>query len=219
MRTRTAVVIALLATAGLVASITAAWPWLAPEQTVRTEPGPPPREVREPRPTAAAGTSTSVSRRSASLPATEESPSARPVRVSLGSIEVEAPVRPVGVARDGQMELPPDPRVMGWYEYGPAPASGSGSVVLAGHLDSRRFGLGPLVRLRDIEPGDPVEVVSSDGTSSTYRVTRVERFDRQALPPEIFSRTGPERLRIVTCGGAYDPATGYEKNLVVTAAP
>lgn len=32
-----------------------------------------------------------------------------------------------------------------------APAAARGSVVLAGHLDSRRYGLGLLVRLRDVE--------------------------------------------------------------------
>jgi hypothetical protein len=79
--------------------------------------------------------------------------------------------------------------------------------------------VGPLARLRDVEVGDPVEVVSSDGVTSTYRVVLVERFDQQALPVEIFARTGPERLRVVTCGGAYDPETGYEENLVVTAVP
>jgi hypothetical protein len=47
----------------------------------------------------------------------------------------------------------------------------------------------------------------------------VQRFDRQRLPSELFGRTGPELLRLITCGGAYDPETGYEQNLVVTAVP
>jgi hypothetical protein len=51
-------------------------------------------------------------------------------------------------------------------------------------------------------------------------VVGVERFDRQGLPEELFSRQGPERLRVITCGGEYDPdAGGYQQNLVVTAAP
>ena len=48
-------------------------------------------------------------------------------------------VRPVGVSDDGQMQLPTGSEVMGWYRFGPAPGSPTGgSVVLAGHLDSRR---------------------------------------------------------------------------------
>jgi hypothetical protein len=218
MGTRTAAVVAVLAVAGLVLSITAAWSRLAPEQTVRDEPGPP-VAVESPALPPRATAAPSVSRSSAALGAAVEPKVARPVRVALGSIGIDAVVRPVGVARDAQMRLPPDPRVMGWYEFGPAPASGTGSVVLAGHLDSRRFGVGPLARLRDVEVGDPVEVLSSDGVTSTYRVALVERFDQQALPAEIFARTGPERLRVVTCGGAFDPETGYEENLVVTAVP
>lgn len=219
MRTRTAAVIAVLAVVGLAVSITAAWSRLAPEQTVRDEPGPPVAVESPALPPPATASPSPLSRRSAALGAAAEPLGARPVRVALGSIGINAVVRPVGVASDAQMQLPPDPRVIGWYEFGPAPASGTGSVVFAGHLDSRRFGVGPLVRLRDVEVGDPVEVLSSDGVTSTYQVVRVERFDQQALPAEIFARTGPERLRVVTCGGAYDPETGYEKNLVVTAVP
>ena len=51
-------------------------------------------------------------------------------------------------------------------------------------------------------------------------VDSIERFDQQALPAEVFARTGPERLRLVTCTGPYLPeAGGYQQNLVVTAVP
>lgn len=141
-------------------------------------------------------------------------------RLRAPTIGLDVPVRPVGVARDRQMALPPDPTVLGWYRYGPAPGSGGGSVVLAGHLDSRRYGLGPLVRLREVELGDRIEVTRDDGTRRAYLVRSLRRYDRQALPAEIFSRVGRERLRIVTCGGAYLPDRGgYQLNLVVTAVP
>ena len=67
---------------------------------------------------------------------------------------------------------------MGWYRFGPTPgAESGGSVVIAGHLDSKRFGLGPLARLRDVEVGQPIEVTLADGATSTYTVVGVERFD------------------------------------------
>jgi hypothetical protein len=219
MRTRTAAVIAVIAVAGLVLSISAIWPRLAPEQTVREEPGPPVALESSSPSSSVTASPSPVSRTAATLDPAKQPASPRPVRVVLGSVGIDAVVRPVGVTRDAQMQLPRDPRVMGWYEFGPAPASGTGSVVLAGHLDSHRFGVGPLVRLRDVVVGDPIEVLSSDRVTSTYRVVRVERYDQQALPADIFSRTGPERLRIITCAGAYDPETGYEENLVVTAVP
>jgi hypothetical protein len=54
----------------------------------------------------------------------------------------------------------------------------------------------------------------------SYRVDSIERFDRRALPAELFARTGPERLRLVTCTGPYVvEAGGYQQNLVITAVP
>lgn len=93
-------------------------------------------------------------------------------------------------------------------------------MVLAGHVDSRRFGVGPLADLRGIAVGDRVEVATGSGSVRPYRVDSIETFDRQALPADVFARTGPERLRLVTCTGPYLPqAGGYQQNLVVTAVP
>lgn len=142
-----------------------------------------------------------------------------PSRLRVSEIGLDAAVRPVGVAADRQMRLPDDPRILGWYRFGPAPG-GTGSVVLAGHVDSRRFGVGPLAELPSIEVGDRIEVVTGSGGVRAYRVDSIERFDKQALPAAVFARTGPERLRLVTCTGPYLPdAGGYRDNLVVTAVP
>ena len=142
------------------------------------------------------------------------------MRVQVASADIDSAVRPVGVSPDGQMALPPSPEVLGWYRFGPAPGAGTGSVVLAGHLDSKRYGLGPLVGLREVDAGDGVRLTRSDGTAKRYTVLEVRRYDRQALPEEVFARTGPERLRIITCGGEYLPDEGgYQQNLVVTAVP
>jgi hypothetical protein len=183
-------------------------------------PGPVAGATRSPTPPSAEG-SAPVGRSDVRLRPQQPDIGVVPVRVGIPSIDIVAPLRPVGVTGDGQMEIPPDPRVMGWYRFGASPGERSrGSVVLAGHLDSRRFGLGPLARLRDMQPGDPVEVTLADGTGRSYRVTGLERYDRQALPAFLFSRTGPERLRVITCGGEYDAeAGGYQQNLVVTAVP
>lgn len=143
-----------------------------------------------------------------------------PERVRVPSLALDLPVRPTGVGRGGEMRLPPDPRMLGWYRFGPAPGSGTGSAVVAGHVDSRRHGIGPLARLAGVAPGDTVQVVSASDQRTTYRVDSLERFDRQSLPEAVFTRSGPERLRLVTCTGAWVPeADGYQQNLVVTAVP
>lgn len=215
-RTRTTAAVMLLAAVVLVAvgAVLGLRYW----SSGQTEPDSP-TTVAAPRATAkvAAGPPPVVGRAPATPP-----PAARveaPARVRMAGIELDVPLQPVGVTGDGQMELPDKPSVLGWYHFGPAPAEGTGSVVLAGHLDSREHGVGPLVRLRQTSVGDTVEVTTGSGAQVGYRVVRVDRYDQQALPDELFDRTGPERLRVITCGGAYDPETGYEENLVVTAVP
>ena len=142
-----------------------------------------------------------------------------PVGLRVPGLGLDATVRPVGVGLDRQMRLPDDPRVLGWYRFGPAPGDG-GSVVLAGHVDSRRFGVGPLAALQTIDVGERIEVVIGSDEVRSYRVDSIETFDRKALPSAVFARTGPERLRLVTCTGPYLPDTGgYQQNLVVTAVP
>jgi Sortase domain len=235
MTRRTAAAATVVAAAGLLVSVLTVLGWsrdqVAPVTTARSQvvdPPAPPDTAPDERETASDKRDASASDRSkrrirtasATLPRRQAREAAPPVEVTIPSVGLRAPVRPVGVARDGQMQLPADPAVLGWYRFGPAPASPTGgSVVLAGHLDSNEFGLGPLVRLREVDLGSTITVATRGGEMLDYTVLRVQRFDRQRLPAELFGRTGRELLRLITCGGAYDPETGYEQNLVVTAAP
>ena len=207
---------AVLAVAGLVVSLTSSWPRPDTGSQIRTvEPGS--AAARDPE---GQGPAASLGGRVAGRSPSAPRETARAARVQVVSADIDSVVQPVGVSADGQMALPPDPEVLGWYRFGPAPGDGTGSVVLAGHLDSKRYGLGPLVGLREVESGDPVRVTRTDGTRQRYTVVDVRRYDRKALPEKLFARTGPERLRIVTCGGDYLPDEGgYQQNLVVTAVP
>ena len=118
------------------------------------------------------------------------------------------------------MALPADPAVLGWYRYGPGPGSGRGSVVLAGHLDSLRYGLGPLARLRDMEVGDRIEITRDDGTRRAYLVRSLGRHDRQALPGRSLQQDGPGEAADRHLRGPFLPDRGgYQQNLVVTAVP
>lgn len=166
------------------------------------------------------GTAVSVDRSSADLRPTRRvsgPPVARSVRVP--SLGLDLTVRPSGVTSDGQMALPADPAVLGWYRFGAAPGE-PGSTVLAGHVDTRERGIGPLAALAAARPGAAVVLTMPSGRRIDYVVDSIESFDRSALPDEVFSRSGPPRLRLVTCGGEFDPDRGgYQQNVVVTAVP
>ncbi len=146
---------------------------------------------------------------------------APPVRLEFPSLDVTARVVPVSVAPDGQLLVPNDPARVGWWRHGARPGEGRGSVVLDGHLDSARLGLGTFVRLRELDPGDPVHLATAAGRFMTYRVTGLRQYPKAELPAEkVFSQDVGERLVLITCAGRYDRgAGGYQDNLVVYAVP
>lgn len=146
---------------------------------------------------------------------------APPRELSIPSVGVTMPIVATGVLDDGQMELPEDPAQIGWYQFGPGPGERRGSVVLAGHVDSTRYGVGPLARLASIQEGARITVTDAEGSPVRYRVTGVERIRKAALPTDrLFDPDSAPRLVVITCGGRYLPeAGGYEDNIVVIAKP
>ncbi len=149
---------------------------------------------------------------------------ADPVAVTglrVPAARVDAAVVSVGVAADGQAEVPADARRVGWYRFGPAPGEPAGNAVLIGHRDSQALGAGALFRMSAVRPGDRLSVVRADGRVLEYRTVAVRFYPKATAPwADVFSRTGPPALVVVTCGGPYDRARGgYQDNLVVTALP
>jgi sortase (surface protein transpeptidase) len=140
-----------------------------------------------------------------------------PMAITIPSIGVQAPIVAVGLRADGAMQLP-DPDQVGWYKRGPRPGA-PGPAVLIGHVDDRT---GPDVfyRLRELRPGDEILVGQRDGSTTRFIVGRLERHPKTALPTKrIWTTTSRPLLRLITCGGSFDHATGhYRDNLIVYAA-
>lgn len=173
--------------------------------------------------TATTGRSSSIpsppARRSASL-ADQPDPAPAPLRLRVPAVDLDVPLDAVGVATDGQMEVPEDADRAGWYRYGPAPGTERGSAVIAGHVDDRS-GPGAFLALTEAQEGDEVEVELEDGTTATYRVvSRVTVAKPDLAVEDLFRRTGPSTLQLVTCTGDWSPQTRrYTDNLVITAEP
>ncbi|WP_133541795.1 class F sortase [Microbacterium sp. BK668] len=144
-----------------------------------------------------------------------------PTRLVIDALGVDMPVTDVGVEPNGQMELPVDPAVAGWYRYGPDAAATAGHVVLAAHVDAIDYPIGPLARLRDVSVGAPIVVAGADGTARTWVVESLTYYEKTALPTgDLFAREGDPALVIITCGGPFDSATGhYRDNVVAIARP
>ena len=147
-----------------------------------------------------------------------------PTLLRIPAIGVAAATVPVGLEPDGAMEIPRDVATIGWYEpgegVGVAPGQ-IGTAVLAGHVDSRTQGAGAFYFLRDLAVGDAITIEHADGTASEWLVTEVIQYPKDELPiDEVFVWTGPPRLALITCGGAFDwTVRSYTDNIVVHAEP
>jgi len=142
---------------------------------------------------------------------------AAPVRVRVPGIDVDSRLVRLGVDDDGALVPPEDFARAGWFTGGPAPGE-TGPAVIAGHVDSYR---GPAVffRLAELEEGDEVLVDRADGTAARFTVTAVDRYPKDRFPTDrVYGPTPRPELRLITCGGEFDPdARSYRDNVVVSA--
>lgn len=171
-------------------------------------------------PPTTAGPSGRVPVNAGTLPA--DAATVPPAKLSVPAIGVTATVNPVGVNdRTGEFDVPPSVDQVGWYRYGPGLEAATGSVVIAGHVDSAEQGKGAFFRLRELDRGDTLTVAGADGRDRRYRVVAREEYAKTKIPLDrYFARDGRPRLTLITCGGPFDPKTRhYRDNIVVTAVP
>jgi hypothetical protein len=140
-----------------------------------------------------------------------------PVRLEIPRIGVASSLIPLGRAADGTVEVPKPWKVAGWYARGPRPGD-PGSAVILGHVDSTD---GPAVffRLRELRRGDRIQVRRADGSRVRFVVQRTAQYDKQRFPTdEVYYPTLAPALRLVTCGGRFDHASGHHvANVIVFA--
>jgi hypothetical protein len=75
--------------------------------------------------------------------------------------------------------------------------------------------------VRGLAAGDQIEVRTASGRSLSYDVVSLEQFPKSEAPMDrLFAQQGPHRLVLISCAGAFDPATrSYADNVAVTAVP
>lgn len=142
-----------------------------------------------------------------------------PRRLALPRLRVDAPIVPVGLLPGGGLGVPPNPRLLGWWQDGARPATRHGTVVIDGHVDTAADGPGTLFHLRELRPGDPL-VLSTEQGSQHYVIAALRSYPKADLPAEVFASSGPPRLVLITCGGAFNHNTRqYADNIVAYAVP
>jgi hypothetical protein len=173
----------------------------APKEPVTTTAAPPPETTT---------TTTAAPRWEVDAP--------EPARVRIPAIGVDADVIDLWLNDDGSLQTPDDDfSQAGWYTGRAAPGE-QGPLIVVGHVDNKS-GPAEFFRLKELAPGDEVEMVRDDGSSVVYVVNSSERVGKDSFPTEkVYGPTEVPELRLVTCGGAFDRASGHYLDNIITYA-
>ena len=170
-------------------------------------------------PSPAAPPSSTAPSPSAAPQAGKHLPRARPTRLLIPDISVDAPFTGLAIGASGQLEPPPanDVNLVGWQADGVSPGE-AGTSIIAGHVDTATA---PAVfaNLRELKKGDRFSVKRSDGRTAVFVVDSAETFAKDDFPDRrVYADTPQAQVRLITCAGDYDRAAkDYTANLVVFA--
>ncbi|NEA65690.1 class F sortase [Streptomyces sp. SID12488] len=177
-------------------------------------------DARAPRAAAAHAPSSSAAPKSSAAPqAGKQLPRARPTRLLIPTIGVDAPFVGLAIGATGQLEPPPadDVNLVGWQADGVSPGE-AGTAIIAGHVDTATA---PAVfaGLSELKKGNRFSVNRSDRRTAVFVVDSVETFAKDDFPDErVYADTPQAQVRLITCAGDYDHSVrDYTDNLVVFA--
>ena len=141
-----------------------------------------------------------------------------PVRISIPAIGVNARVIRLGLNPDRTIEVPTNLADTGWFEPGPEPGE-QGSAVIVGHLESLA-GPGVFDRLRELRVGQTITIRLEDGSTVRYVADSMIRVPKSHFPTNrVYAQTKQPTLRLITCAGEMNAATGYHQyNYIVFAS-
>lgn len=148
-------------------------------------------------------------------------PRSVPVRLDVPRLGIRgARLVTLGLAKDRSIEVPSvgANSPAGWFDGSPTPGQLGPSVIL-GHVDSAAAGPAIFYKLSTLRPGDIATVTRADHTVAVFQVDSVEEYAKASFPTmQVFGNTDHAALRLITCGGKFDPAkASYESNIVVYA--
>jgi Sortase domain len=143
-----------------------------------------------------------------------------PVSVKIPAIGVRASLLRLGLQANGAIAVPPltRPFLAGWFDQGPTPGQ-RGTAVIVGHVDAAGVGPAVFYELGDLRPGDRIYVTLADRRTAVFAVWAAALYSKADFPTAtVYGYTSRPSLRLITCGGIFDPQTGhYLSNIVVFA--
>lgn len=145
-----------------------------------------------------------------------------PVHLDISAVDIHADVMKVGMDKDGSVGVPPldQAQKAAWYDGGPAPGQ-QGPAVIDAHVDSRETQgfRGAFYNLGDVLPGEQIRVTRADHAITVFTVDSVQQAPKDKFPTtRVYGSVDYAALRLITCGGDFDSASGsYVDNTIVYA--
>ena len=158
-----------------------------------------------------------------------------PTRLVIPSLGVDAPFEEIGLDQEappdheGRQPLgnPKDRTKAGWYEDGPRPGEGRGTVLTNGHTYRNNSAIFREDFSSRIDTGQLIHLEQDNGSTCSYRIQRVWRevdaaddYPRIVQSERLYDFEGPERLFLATCGGSWNSAAqDYDQISMLIATP
>ena len=144
-----------------------------------------------------------------------------PKEIKVPAIDVTSTLLTVGRNLDGTIQVPqpgPDYNRAAWFNGLRSPGE-LGPAIIEGHIDSAAEGPSVFYRLGALRIGDKIYISRTDGKVVVFAVNAVRSYPKSQFPNNlVYGATYDAALRLITCGGAFDRATGsYLSNTVVFA--
>lgn len=123
----------------------------------------------------------------------------KPERLTIATLEVKAPIKPVGTTKGGAQEVPKSIDDTGWWRDGVLPGK-AGNAVIVGHTASSADGV--FDDLGKLDRGDSIAVKSAKGNLrfAVTRVTSVKVEEFAKIAPRVYRIGGRSGLVLLTCG-------------------
>ena len=149
------------------------------------------------------------------LPTNQPVKAGVPQTLIIPTLNVRVLVEQVGLDSEKRMATPSNFINTGWYKFGPRPGD-IGNSVIDGHFDTPTGAPSVFWDLKNMQKGDQIKVLDSNGKEYTFAATRVSSFPDKGFPIDlVFGKTDKKMLNLITCSGTWDKATSSYSDRVV----
>lgn len=145
-------------------------------------------------------------------------PDNEPRSIDIESIGVSGCIHKVGTDQHGNIAVPTNIHLAGWYVESAVPGE-KGVSIIDGHVLGR-YNDAIFANLAKLKSGDLVKIQFGDESWKEFEVVDINNYSVEQATEELFSVANEveQQLTLITCGGEYDKdAQTYDERVFVRA--